>query len=75
MEEAVHSMRAEASLDWVCPGQNDSLIMILIQRMTDELLKLSPCPQGESTTVFLAEMPCAGSCADLGLFDVQDNTL
>lgn len=74
MEEAVHSMRAEASLDWVCPGQNDSLIMILIQKMTNELLKLFPCPQGESSIVFLAEMPCAGSCADLQLLDVQDST-
>lgn len=65
MEEAVHSMRAEASLDWVCPGQNDSLIMILIQRMTNELLKLFPCPQGESSIVFPDETPCVGSCDDL----------
>lgn len=49
MEEAVRSLRAEVSLDCICPGWNDRLIMILIQKMTDEFLRLPPLDPPEVT--------------------------
>lgn len=44
MEEAVQSLRAEVALECMNPRWNDSLIMILIWKMTDEVCKIAPYP-------------------------------